>query len=202
MGWSRDDHDIRFIVQLVASGTLPGRWWEHCRQGQDLERLCSTGYRLMVWLRYMYRYTTSTHMCSQWQRVTGFYWVQVLEKACARRVREIHITTVDAEYGTVPASHLIHSRMSPSSAQRILSSSTTSERIQASHATPLRVLGRLSLAPADLSASAQSVASSLVSSAAAPAAALAVQPTTSTDFRRDRDVTPQRLRPRHRIGRG
>ena len=200
MGWSRDDHDIRFIVQLVASGTLTGRWWEHCRQDQDLERLCSTGYRLMVWLRYMYRYTTSTHTCSQWQRVTGFHWVQVLEKACARRVREIHITTVDVEYGTVPASHLIHSRMSPFCSADIIFFHHLRENSGESRYSVAGAWTALVGASRPVSVGAErGVFSRVLRSSSC---GLGVQPTTSTDFRRDRDVTPQRLRPRHRIRRG
>lgn len=36
-GWTRDDHDIRFVVRLVESGSVSGRWWEHQVGPQQIE---------------------------------------------------------------------------------------------------------------------------------------------------------------------
>ncbi|KAL8923735.1 MAG: hypothetical protein Q9208_004487 [Pyrenodesmia sp. 3 TL-2023] len=49
--WTRDDHDIRFIVRVVDAGRASGRCWERYTRGDHTEYLYETAYRLMCWLR-------------------------------------------------------------------------------------------------------------------------------------------------------
>ncbi|EXJ67085.1 uncharacterized protein A1O5_09731 [Cladophialophora psammophila CBS 110553] len=81
-GWNLDDHDIRFIVRLVAAGRAPGRWWESQTLDSDLPDLCATAYRLAGWLRSVHRQTTAlADQGHQMHRARCFWWMEHLRRA-------------------------------------------------------------------------------------------------------------------------
>jgi hypothetical protein len=112
-GWTRDNHDVRFVAQVVESGRLPGRWWQDRDRKEDSEALCAVAYRLMSWLRYMSSFTTSTHASMKYQRGVGFYWIQILEKARARRARQLKALTTDPGRTIIAGSSLCHITHAP-----------------------------------------------------------------------------------------
>ena len=98
--WTKDDHDIRFIVRLVAAGRSPGRCWEGQGCGPaGMEHLCGIAYRLMCWLRAMHRITLATSGMSRWHKVNCDRWFTVL--SAIRRQN-----TIPTSEGAVPKSPL------------------------------------------------------------------------------------------------
>jgi len=83
--WTGDDHDIRFIVRLVQIGKYPGRWWENCCHAEHLPRLCSIGYNLLSWLRYVHRLSTAKSQSSRVQRAVAAQWHWQLSQARTSR---------------------------------------------------------------------------------------------------------------------
>ena len=86
-GWTKDDHDIRFVSQIVDSGRIVGRWWGE--GGQDVGDLCAIAFRLMSWLRFTHRLTAATNSTSQWQMASGHRWVTMLSNARAERSKQL-----------------------------------------------------------------------------------------------------------------
>ncbi|RDW91143.1 hypothetical protein BP5796_02308 [Coleophoma crateriformis] len=82
--WTRDDHDVRFIAQLVLAGRESGRWWEH-RRGEDTRQLCTYAYRLLCWLRNVHRISSARGQSTQIQRAAANHWVEHLTHARSLR---------------------------------------------------------------------------------------------------------------------
>jgi hypothetical protein len=74
--WTLDDHDTRFIAQIVIDGCKPGNWWESKAHDEHLPRLCAISHRLMSWLRRQYGLTRSTNARVRWEKKRAFVWVK------------------------------------------------------------------------------------------------------------------------------
>ena len=81
--WTKDDHDIRFIVQIVDKGRASERCWERYTRGNDTEYLCAVVFRLMFWLRAMHKISVATSGMSRWNNANCKRWFNVL-----RHIRE------------------------------------------------------------------------------------------------------------------
>jgi hypothetical protein len=81
--WTTDDHDLRFIVQLLQNGRASGRWWEYRQQEHHDVELCTIAYRLLCWLRHIHHLTSGTSNTSQAQRAIATEWCIQLRDARA-----------------------------------------------------------------------------------------------------------------------
>ena len=89
--WSKDDHDIRFIVRLVDAGRCSGRYWERHINGSDIEYLCRIAHRLMCWYRAMARIVNANNGMGRWRRARAQKWHRFLcEIRCQRAAEKSH----------------------------------------------------------------------------------------------------------------
>ncbi len=114
--WTKDDHDIRFIVRIVDEGRASGRCWERYTSGDHTEYLCAVAYRLMCWLRAMHKITVATSGMSRWHKANCDRWFNILrrirdqradsrEEVATARASLPHILAVEAPTGAMPQSH-------------------------------------------------------------------------------------------------